>query len=175
MGKKAEAQQFGEESPAITINPTKEGATFAKPDLKDGDLIKMANSNTVYKYEGGQLHGFTGQWDEAQFKAYTGGKGFANVKTVPNITGFQQGTMIKTSDIPSTAQGAYIPHPDLLKYYNPKDIITVGQAKYLKQGTQPVWGKKLSPTEYSALQKQFAPADVEKKTVKAGIDIYLRQ
>jgi len=171
-GKKSTEQQFGEDT-GLTVNPEKEGKSFATPQLKDGDLIKMANSNTIYKYEGGQLHGFTGNWDETQFKAYTG-KGFAAVKTVSDISGLQQGSMIKTTEIPSTAQGALVPHPDMLKYYNPQDIITVGQAKYLKQNVKPIWGNKLSPTEYSALQKQFAPADVEKKTVRAGNDIYLK-
>lgn len=174
-GKKAEGQQFGESTPAITINPAAEGATFSKPELAEGDLVKMPNSDAVYKFEGGKLRTFSGKWDEAQFKAYTGGQGFGAVKTIPNISNLPQGEIIKTTDIPSTQQGEQIPHPDMIKYYKPADIITVGQAKFLKQGINPVWGKKLSPIEFTTMQSQLPPEEVEKKIVRAGQDIYLKQ
>jgi len=125
-GDKATAQQFGEESPAITVPKT---PTFSSPDFKEGDLVKLPNSNTVYMVEGGKLRGFTGQWNEAQFKQYTG-KGFAAVKTVQNISGVPQGNMIRTTDIQTPqANAARYNEGELIKVANSNTVYKVENNK----------------------------------------------
>lgn len=176
LGEKAVAQQFKEEEPAITISPEAEGKTFAQQQFTEGGLYKLPTSPTVWKYEGGKLRGFTGQWEEAQFKQ-AAGKGFAAVQTVPNIAGVPQGEAIKAADFQPRPEeaGEQIVHPGLLEYYKPEEIITKGQEKYLKSGVKRIWGERVGATQWGQMQQQYDPATLEKKVVRAGEDIYLRQ
>ncbi len=116
MGEKATAQQFGQDSSGATV-PNK--PEFAKPDLKEGELVKLPNSNTVYKVENGKLRGFVGAWDEAKFKQATG-QGFGSVKTVQNLSGIPQGDVIRPADIQT------IPTPD--SKYKEGELIKVANS-----------------------------------------------
>ena len=172
MGNKATAQQFGEDS-SITAPGA---SSFSSPNLKEGDLIKMPNSNSVYINEGGKLRNFAGNWSEDQFKQYTG-KTFDQVKTVKNISGMPQGEAI-TPDTQTPVKpsvGERVIHPDLLQYYKPQDIITKGKDKFLKPGVNPIWGKKIGYTEWKNMQTQYDPKKLESMVVRAGNDIYYKQ
>ena len=177
MGEKAKKQQFTEKGSKMNISPTEEGKTFASPQFKEGGLYKMPNDSAIYKYEGGSLRAFTGNWNEEQFKQATG-KGFNSVETVKNISGVPQGDVIPAVENPIKKEqyGEKVFSPDLLKYYKPDQIISKGTDRYLKAGVKPVWGKKISRPEWEQLQQKYDPATLEKeKIVRAGNDIYFKQ
>lgn len=75
-----------------------QSATVPIQQFKEGELVKVANSSTVYKYEAGKLRSFAGAWKEDQFKKFTG-QGFGAVKTVESIDKYEQGKAINPNDI----------------------------------------------------------------------------
>ena len=93
LGKKAEAQQFGEGG-KMTVSSEAAGQF---PQFKEGGLYRKPGENTVYKYEGGKLRGLTGNWDESLLKQKTG-KGYSAVEEVQNIAGVPMGEEIKAVD-----------------------------------------------------------------------------
>lgn len=176
MGGKAEEQQF-EEKDTLTVDKTKEGGTYTPPEpFKEGEYYQQAGSKAIMKYEGGKLRTMIGNWDEDTFKRVTG-KGFDGVNQVKNISGQPTGEVINATDYQTAAQlGEKVFSPELLKYYQPEQIITRGTEKYLKAGTKPVWGKKVSPTEFQSMQSQYDSETLEKKKIiRVGSDIYYRQ
>jgi hypothetical protein len=173
----AKTQQFGDTSPlTVASDMTKK---FSTPTLTEGKTYKLPNDKTVYKYEGGVLRPFTGVWDEATFKQYTGSD-FGAVKQLDNIGSISKGTPINTTDVIAPpaieAVGEKIASPDLLKYYKPEDIITKGTDKFLKSGVKSVLGEKLTGESWNQLQQQYKdPKQVEEKIIRLGKDIYLKQ
>jgi len=176
LSEKAESQQFGEESP-ITVREEM-SQKFGEAKLNEGELYKLPNESTVYKYEGGNLRPFTGSWNEEQFKQYTG-KGFDSIKQVSNIAGISKGQPIvkEQAELQTNIEevGERISSPDLLKYYKPEQIITKGTDKFLKAGVKPVTGQKLGGEQWTQLQQQYDPKTLEDKIIRAGKDIYLKQ
>ena len=185
----SEAQQFGEDGKG-TIAPGLEARTFtspteptAIPKFAEGGLYKDPNSSTVMKFEGGKLRTFVGNWDEDKFKQVTG-KTFADVQPVANLTGVPQGEAFVASKelapaAPNTpaapAKGEIVSDPNLLKYYQPEQIVKEGTNIYLKPGVKSILGAKLNGESFGALQKQYDPATLESKVVRSGKDIYLKQ
>lgn len=171
----AENNNFNETSP-LTVDKGYQGK-FSSASLKEGGLYKSPNDKTVYKYENGNLRPFAGNWSEDQFKQYTG-QGYNAVQSINSLADISKGepitNQLATNNQPTPELGEKIANPDLLKYYNPTDIVTQGSDKYLKSGVKSVIGKKLGPTEFGQLQKQYDPATLEKKIVRSGSDIYLR-
>jgi len=171
----AQKQEFGDTSPlTVASDMTKK---FTTPTLAEGETYKLPNDKTVYKYEGGVLRPFTGAWDEATFKKYTGSD-FSSVKQLDNIGSISKGTPINTTDVaiqaPTEAPGERISSPDLLKYYKPEEIIKKGTDIFLKSGVKPVTSKILNPSEFTQLQQQYDPKTLENKIIRAGKDIYLK-
>ena len=75
-----------------------QSTTVPTQQFKEGELVKVASSPTVYKYEGGKLRSFTGAWNEDQFKKYTG-QGYGSVKTVESVDKYEQGKAINPNDL----------------------------------------------------------------------------
>jgi len=175
LSDKATEQQFGEEDKLSIDKGT--APKFEAPSLSEGELYKAPNDKTVYKYENGSLRPFSGAWTEEQLKEYTG-KGFSSINEMNSIDGLTKGSPIVTNDIetikPIEQPGQKIFSPELLKYYKPEEIITKGQDKFLKQGVKQVWGEKLTGESFQELQTKYNPAEVEKRIVRAGKDIYLK-
>lgn len=171
----AEKEQFGETSPLTTDKSM--AAKFSAPSLKEGEYYKAANDKTVYKYEGGTLRPLSGAWDENSFKQYSG-KSFDAIQPINSVASLSKGTPITKTDInattPTEAVGEKISSPDLLKYYQPDQIITKGSDKFLKAGVKSVLGEKLTGETFGSMQKQYDQATLEKKIIRAGKDIYLK-
>lgn len=174
---RAEEQQFGEDELGVTVSPTEEGKTFAEPTgLQEGDFVKSDVSPTVFKFEGGKIRAMVGSFDEASFKKTTG-KSFGDIKVIKNVTGIPTGTPIKKIDTlpPPEELGEKILNPEQLKVFKPEDIITRGTEKFIKAGVKSPFGKRLGSTEFSKLQKETAPEELETKIIRAGKDIFLKQ
>lgn len=172
----AEKQQFGENQP-LTVDGSMAGK-FSAPNLKEGEYYKAANDSTVYKYESGALRPLSGSWDENSFKQYAG-KGFDSINAINSVASLSKGTPITKADVtattPTEAVGERISSPELLKYYQPDQIITKGTDKFLKSGVKSVLGDKLNGESWTKLQSQYKdPKQVEDKVIRLGSDIYLK-
>ena len=62
----------GATNPNITVNPTQEGAQFAKPNFIEGNVYKLPNNPTGYLYQNGQLRPLAGNFSADEFKRATG-------------------------------------------------------------------------------------------------------
>lgn len=183
---KKSAEQFANPQ-KMTPDLTKEGKTFAeKAPLVEGQLYRAKNDNAVYKYEGGKLRTFVGNWSPDQFKQATG-KTFEQVNVIDNVTGYKTGDMITPdtakveAPMPQANQavGEKISSPGLMKYYTPDQIVKRGTDIFLKPEVKSVVGKLLTPEEFANMQKDknLKPADLEKKIIRDETtkNIYLRQ
>lgn len=173
----SEKQQFGENQP-LTVDKTA-ASKFSAPSLKEGEYYKSGSDKTVYKYENGTLRPLSGSWDENSFKQFSG-KSYDAIQPINSVASLSKGTPITIADVnattPTEAVGEKIASPELLKYYQPDQIITKGSDKFLKSGVKSVLGEKLTGESFGALQKQYEydPTTLEKKIVRAGKDIYLK-
>lgn len=97
-GKQGEAGAFTDQGSPMTVDPAKEGATFQNPELIEGGLYVDAKG-TGYKYEGGKLRAFGGQWNDESFKKYNNGQGFAAMKKLDDkiLSSLPKGEVIQAS------------------------------------------------------------------------------
>ena len=101
LGEKAEEQAFGQQD----IFSAPKDSTFTTPDMQEGALVKTADSPTVFKFEGGKLREFIGNFDDDLFKQASG-KNFASVQTVKSLGTAPKGEAIKATDFVTQPAGA---------------------------------------------------------------------
>jgi len=161
----------GDKEVGSIIDPTKEGASFATPEVKEGDLIKIPGSTTVWQIKNGKKEEFVGDFTEDMFKAATG-KGYNAVKEVPTVTAIPEGPAVNSTKyqapvVQQQARGELIADPEMLKTFKSTDIIKEGNNIYLKQGVKNPYGQKISnPNELKKYTKD--------QIIRAGKNIYLR-